>query len=333
MFTAAFLAPGSGKISKCTCGMSGQCFPVWNQDPCGTVVVRPRCGTRRDSLPFPHSRHPGTCERRRGLRRLSSDARSRCFHRPHGHVFRRPRDARADSPLRVPTPKGRTRCEGCEGFQPLPPTSCSSCLSLPSVACRKRHVRFIRRDRGGPASCGERGLAVTPQCRSGPGMPNTACSVARPIPSTASRLGWRWFRGGVLACVFWSGGRRPALRQRRHPDPRPGRRDPTRRGPAPAWLAVGPKLCSATSTTTPIRTGTRCASAGPFQSSPTRGHRAYKGIGKLRYVVEQNPALPHHVKRLAVRWERRTELRYVSLCRLQPHPLPMPLEGPHMIVL
>ncbi len=40
-----------------------------------------------------------------------------------------------------------------------------------------------------------------------------------------------------------------------------------------------------------------------------------KGVGKLRYVVEQTFALLHHFKRLAVRWERRTELHdaFVSL--------------------
>ncbi|MFD8941328.1 IS5 family transposase [Streptomyces californicus] len=40
-----------------------------------------------------------------------------------------------------------------------------------------------------------------------------------------------------------------------------------------------------------------------------------KGMGKLRYVVEQTFALLHHFKRLAVRWERRTELHdaFVSL--------------------
>ncbi|WP_239501918.1 IS5 family transposase [Streptomyces qinglanensis] len=39
------------------------------------------------------------------------------------------------------------------------------------------------------------------------------------------------------------------------------------------------------------------------------------GMGKLRYVVEQTFALLHHFKRLAVRWERRTELHdaFVSL--------------------
>ncbi|WP_398906579.1 IS5 family transposase [Streptomyces sp. 840.1] len=39
-----------------------------------------------------------------------------------------------------------------------------------------------------------------------------------------------------------------------------------------------------------------------------KGAPNIKGIGKLRYVVEQTFALLHHFKRLAVRWERRTEL-------------------------
>ncbi|UQT54566.1 hypothetical protein M4V62_05335 [Streptomyces durmitorensis] len=40
-------------------------------------------------------------------------------------------------------------------------------------------------------------------------------------------------------------------------------------------------------------------------------------MGKLRYVVEQTFALLHRFKRLAVRWERRTELHdaFVSLAR------------------
>jgi transposase len=40
-----------------------------------------------------------------------------------------------------------------------------------------------------------------------------------------------------------------------------------------------------------------------------------KGLGKLRYIVEQTFALLHQFKRLAVRWERRTELHdaFVSL--------------------
>ncbi|WP_413252951.1 transposase [Streptomyces brevispora] len=46
-----------------------------------------------------------------------------------------------------------------------------------------------------------------------------------------------------------------------------------------------------------------------------KGSPNIKGLGKLRYVVEQTLALLHHFKRLAVRWERRTELHdaFVSL--------------------
>ncbi|QHC25048.1 transposase [Streptomyces sp. GS7] len=39
-----------------------------------------------------------------------------------------------------------------------------------------------------------------------------------------------------------------------------------------------------------------------------KGALNIKGLGKLRYVVEQTFALLHQFKRLAVRWERRTEL-------------------------
>ncbi|WOP38588.1 hypothetical protein RKE32_34845 [Streptomyces sp. Li-HN-5-13] len=40
-----------------------------------------------------------------------------------------------------------------------------------------------------------------------------------------------------------------------------------------------------------------------------------KNLGQLRYIVEQTFALLHQFKRLAVRWERRTELHdaFVSL--------------------
>ncbi|WP_411147015.1 transposase, partial [Streptomyces sp. x-80] len=46
-----------------------------------------------------------------------------------------------------------------------------------------------------------------------------------------------------------------------------------------------------------------------------KGSPNIKGMGKLRYVVKQTFALLHHFKRLAVRWERRTELHdaFVSL--------------------
>ncbi|EFE72169.1 LOW QUALITY PROTEIN: transposase, partial [Streptomyces viridosporus ATCC 14672] len=50
-----------------------------------------------------------------------------------------------------------------------------------------------------------------------------------------------------------------------------------------------------------------------------RGAPNIEGLGKLRYVVEQAFALLHQFKRLAVRWERRTELHnaFVSLaCNL-----------------
>lgn len=46
-----------------------------------------------------------------------------------------------------------------------------------------------------------------------------------------------------------------------------------------------------------------------------KGSPNIKGMGKLRYVVEQTFALLHQFERLAVRWERRTELHdaFVSL--------------------
>ena len=46
-----------------------------------------------------------------------------------------------------------------------------------------------------------------------------------------------------------------------------------------------------------------------------KGAPNIQGMGKLRYVVEPTFALLHHFKRLAVRWERRTELHdaFVSL--------------------
>lgn len=39
-----------------------------------------------------------------------------------------------------------------------------------------------------------------------------------------------------------------------------------------------------------------------------KGSPDIKGLGKIRYVVEQTFALLHQFKRLAVRWERRIEL-------------------------
>ncbi|MEU4955590.1 transposase [Streptomyces lavendulae] len=51
-----------------------------------------------------------------------------------------------------------------------------------------------------------------------------------------------------------------------------------------------------------------------YQAVQRRGGTSRKGapkikdMGKLRYVVEQTFALLHQFKRLAIRWERRTEL-------------------------
>lgn len=39
-----------------------------------------------------------------------------------------------------------------------------------------------------------------------------------------------------------------------------------------------------------------------------KGAPNIKGLGKLRYVVEQPLSLVHHFKRLAARWERRLDL-------------------------
>ncbi|MFF2331416.1 MULTISPECIES: transposase [unclassified Streptomyces] len=57
----------------------------------------------------------------------------------------------------------------------------------------------------------------------------------------------------------------------------------------------------------------RCRRTLPVISR--KGSPNIKGIGKLRYVVEQTFTLLHHFKRLAARWERRTELHdaFVSL--------------------
>lgn len=82
---------------------------------------------------------------------------------------------------------------------------------------------------------------------------------------------------------------------------------------------VGPaadlKPCSATRDTTPTRTATSCVAAWILPVISRKGSPNIKGMGKLRYVVEQTFALLHHFKRLAVRWERRTDLHdaFVSL--------------------
>ncbi|MGW1620997.1 transposase [Streptomyces sp. NPDC002172] len=88
-------------------------------------------------------------------------------------------------------------------------------------------------------------------------------------------------------------------RRRRHPDPRPGRRHPARRGQ--------------TYDSNPNRDELRKRRILPVISR--KGCPNIKDMGKLRYVVEQTFALLHQFKRLAVRWERRTELHdaFVSL--------------------
>ncbi|ESU50684.1 transposase [Streptomyces sp. HCCB10043] len=102
--------------------------------------------------------------------------------------------------------------------------------------------------------------------------------------------------------------------QRCHPDPRPGRRHPARPRPPgrprrrPEALLGGKGYDS-----DPNRDALRRRRILPVISR--KGSPNIKGIGRLRYVVEQTFALLHHFKRLAVRWERRTELHdaFVSL--------------------
>lgn len=44
-----------------------------------------------------------------------------------------------------------------------------------------------------------------------------------------------------------------------------------------------------------------------------------KGLGKLRYVVEQTFALLHQFRRLAVRWERRLDIHDGFVSPVRPH--------------
>jgi hypothetical protein len=44
---------------------------------------------------------------------------------------------------------------------------------------------------------------------------------------------------------------------------------------------------------------------------PRRGGKDIKGLGRLRYVVEQAVGLLHQFRRLAIRWERRLDIRPV----------------------
>jgi transposase len=58
-----------------------------------------------------------------------------------------------------------------------------------------------------------------------------------------------------------------------------------------------------------------CRDRGTEPIIPKRKTKRIKGLGKLRYVVEQTFALLHQFRRLAVRWERRLDIHdgFVSL--------------------
>jgi transposase len=58
-----------------------------------------------------------------------------------------------------------------------------------------------------------------------------------------------------------------------------------------------------------------CRDRGTEPIIPKRKTTGVKGLGKLRYVVEQSFALLHQFRRLAVRWERRLDIHdgFVSL--------------------
>ncbi|MGW6976349.1 transposase [Streptomyces sp. NPDC054952] len=64
-----------------------------------------------------------------------------------------------------------------------------------------------------------------------------------------------------------------------------------------------------------------------------KGAPNIKGMGKLRYGVEQTFALLHQFKRLAVRRERRPELHDAFVSRLQSHLLETPQQVRLMIML
>jgi transposase len=51
-----------------------------------------------------------------------------------------------------------------------------------------------------------------------------------------------------------------------------------------------------------------CRDRGTEPIIPKRKTTGVKGLGKLRYVVEQTFALLHQFRRLAVRWERRLDI-------------------------
>lgn len=51
-----------------------------------------------------------------------------------------------------------------------------------------------------------------------------------------------------------------------------------------------------------------CRERGTQPIIPRRKTTRIKGLGKLRYVIEQTIALLHQFRRLAIRWERRLDI-------------------------
>ena len=106
-------------------------------------------------------------------------------------------------------------------------------------------------------------------------------------------------------------GRERARHQPRH---RPARRlSCDRRAPRPATTALRCPLADKGYDSDAFRRA--CRERGTEPVIPKRKTTGVKGLGKLRYVVEQTFALLHQFRRLAVRWERRLDIHdgFVSL--------------------
>jgi transposase len=63
---------------------------------------------------------------------------------------------------------------------------------------------------------------------------------------------------------------------------------------------------------------TACRERGTEPIIPKRKTDGVKGLGKLRYVVEQTFALLHQFRRLSVRWERHLDIHDALVPRLRP---------------
>jgi transposase len=114
----------------------------------------------------------------------------------------------------------------------------------------------------------------------------------------------------------------PDLRRRRHPTPghhdrwerprrHPGGDVARRRAASPAGgvgPAAGSRRCWPTRATTAPRSRDACRARGSQLIIPYRHTTGIKGLGKLRYVVEQTLALLHQFRRLATRWEHRLDI-------------------------